>query len=174
MHAEQLNAARGRLRTIIFRPIYDAIKKVLRHREACCDKVACDYQRCLLATEAWPLEELGNQQPINVLLDRLATFRYDISTPTCNICNKDYNDHVKSVVSRVRASFDGLCLDCMNASMAKTGNSDKDYWKHAGLKQHEWVEGCRVEHKEPTWYFSFMGRREERDRFRKENPTGES
>lgn len=41
---------------------------------------------------------------------------------------------------------------------------DTDYWIHAELNV-EWDEKCRIIHGQPTWYFSFMGRREKMDLF---------
>lgn len=46
----------------------------------------------------------------------------------------------------------------MDASKPKLDSDDQDYWKHAGLGV-AWSQGCRIRHKQPTWYFSFMGRR---------------
>lgn len=75
---------------------------------------------------------------------------------------------VKRIETRVRGYFDGLCLDCLDRSKPKLGDADKDYWRHATLKEHEWVRGCRFPHKQSTWYFSFNGRKEDRDRLIKE------
>lgn len=44
---------------------------------------------------------------------------------------------------------------------------DTDYWIHAQLNV-LWDEKCRIIHGQPTWYFSFMGRREKMDIFQKE------
>lgn len=44
----------------------------------------------------------------------------------------------------------------MNGS--KFDNKDTDYWHHAD-RFVKWDEGCRIRHDQPTWYFSFMGRR---------------
>jgi len=47
----------------------------------------------------------------------------------------------------------------MDASKPKLRDSDEDYWAHA-RPQYAWDSECRVDHGQPTWYFSFMGRRE--------------
>jgi hypothetical protein len=56
--------------------------------------------------------------------------------------------------------FEGLCLDCMNKSLAtkskEPGSTDVDYWKHDLYES--WSSGCRFRHGQPTWYWSFMGR----------------
>lgn len=51
-------------------------------------------------------------------------------------------------------------LDCMSISKPKFGgDTDGDYWVHA--RQHgSWDAKCRIHHKQPSWYFSFMGRAE--------------
>lgn len=46
----------------------------------------------------------------------------------------------------------------MDASNPKLGDADEDYWKHSKLGVH-WDQGCRIRHQQPTWYFSFLGRR---------------
>lgn len=59
--------------------------------------------------------------------------------------------------------FEGLCLDCMDAS--KADDEDRDYWSHGTPKEHEFVYGCRAKrHSQPTWYFSYMGRKQRRDK----------
>ncbi|KAF7904327.1 hypothetical protein EAF00_001661 [Botryotinia globosa] len=59
---------------------------------------------------------------------------------------------------KVQEHFDGLCLDCMSISKPKNGkNVDAAYWMHDTLKQYSM--GCRVQHDQPTRYWSFMGRR---------------
>jgi len=45
----------------------------------------------------------------------------------------------------------------MDKSKPKTGDIDQDYWDHD--KERNWDYGCRIRHGQPTWYFSFMGRK---------------
>lgn len=72
---------------------------------------------------------------------------------------------------RTRCYFDGLCLDCLNKSQSKLADEHEDYWAHENLREQDYVKGCRVEHRQPTWYYSFMGRKEDKDRFmQKRNP----
>ena len=167
---EQLNAARGRLKTIVFYPLYAPIKSLLLHNDCkCAEGVAAGYQRALLATDSWPLEEIGHKKAMRALLDNLQKFKYKKPESACMSCHRNYEAIVKEVIVRTRNYFDGLCLDCMDASKAKTEDSDTDYWCHNDLTEDEFVYGCRVKrHGQPTWYFSFMGRKEEQDRFRKE------
>lgn len=47
----------------------------------------------------------------------------------------------------------------MDASKPKLRDADEDYWNHAedGVA---WDEDCRISHGQPSWYFSFLGRRQ--------------
>ena len=62
-------------------------------------------------------------------------------------------------VKKFRLLTWGFLLDCMNSSNPKLGDADEDYWKHTNLCVH-WDAGCRIRHQQPTWYFSFLGRRQ--------------
>lgn len=102
---------------------------------------------------------------MDVILDRLDKFRYEAKPSACSKnCRQDYKRMVRDVQTSVREYFDGLCLDCLSRSKPKLGDADRDYWRHGRLREHEWVRGCRFPHKQPTWYFSFNGRKEDRDR----------
>jgi hypothetical protein len=46
----------------------------------------------------------------------------------------------------------------MNGTSAT--NADKESWKHYE-KHHDWSEGCRIAHEEPTYYHSTIMRRRE-------------
>ena len=69
---------------------------------------------------------------------------------------------------RTGAYYDGMCLDCMDRLKPKTGDGDDDYWQHNNFRDEDgWFEGCRIKHKQPSWYFSFMGRKEDKDTLQK-------
>lgn len=55
----------------------------------------------------------------------------------------------------------------MNISGAR--DKDDDYWRHN--EPGAWGDKCRIQHGQSTWYFSFMGRREDRDKFQKKWKT---
>lgn len=80
------------------------------------------------------------------------------SVHTCRVCDFSHMQVVRDACKETRTYFDGLCLDCMDASKPKFGDADEDYWKHA--ENRNWDNGCRIRHLQPTWYFSFMGRRQ--------------
>ena len=99
------------------------------------------------------------------ILERLGKFNFEAKSSACGTCRQDYKGKVTRNAEFVETYFDGLCLDCLDRSKPKLGDPDMDYWRHHTLKENAWVPGCRVRHKQPTWYFSFNGRKEERDRF---------
>ena len=94
-------------------------------------------------------------------------------------CSFEFGEVVRKAVEKARSYFDGLCLgklhqlprarsnsvadgvivDCISLSHPKLADHDEDYWNHANLGV-AWDDGCRVRHKQPSWYFSFMGRRQ--------------
>ena len=47
----------------------------------------------------------------------------------------------------------------MAGSKCKFGDADGDYWRHAD-NDVQWDANCRIKHGQPSWYFSFLGRRE--------------
>ncbi len=118
--------------------------------------------------EIWPLETVFMKTCMSDILDNLKKFSYEAKSSACGSCRQDYRGMVMRIETRVRGYFNGLCLDCLDRSKPKHGDADTDYWRHATLKEHEWVRGCRFAHKQPTWYFSFNGRKEDRDRLVKE------
>ena len=98
------------------------------------------------------------------ILDRLEKFKFEAKPSACVTCRKDYKAMVTRSQEYVECYFDGLCLDCLDRSKPKLRDPDLDYWRHHKLKENQWINGCRFPHKQPTWYFSFNGRKEERDR----------
>ena len=104
------------------------------------------------------------------LLQRLNKFNFEPKSSACGTCRQDYRVKVTRTVDYVDDYFDGLCLDCLDRSKPKLGDADMDYWRHNDVKENEWVTGCRFRHKQPTWYFSFNGRKEDRDRLMKVRP----
>ena len=108
------------------------------------------------------------KKPVREILGDLDDFSYKAPKSACSTCRQNYPKLVGDVVSSVEFYFDGLCLDCLDRSKAKTGDIDMDYWCHHTPRIDEWCNGCRFPHKQPTWYFSFNGRKEERDRLVKE------
>ena len=168
MILEQLNAAKGRLRTVLHRGLFEPCESMFRATCSCRNETLYDYQNHLYDIGVWPLETIFMKHSMSEILERLDDFSYEAKPEACLGCRKNYQAHVEEVASELDEYIDGLCLDCLDRSKAKLTNIDKDYWSHHKLKETDWVNGCRFRHKQPTWYFSYMGRKEDRDRMLKE------
>ena len=165
MSQEQLNAAKGRLRTVLHRGLFRPCEHLFSTDCKCRKETLYDYQKHLVDIDVWPLETVFQKTPMNEILDRLNKFNFEAKPTACGTCRRDFRGKVKDIGEQVRRYFDGLCLDCLDRSRPKLGDPDMDYWRHHTLKENEWITGCRFSHKQPSWYFSFMGRKEDRDRF---------
>lgn len=150
---------------MLHRELFKPNDSLLRASCACKEKTLYGYEKVLYDINVWPLERVAQSSTILEILNRLDKFTYEPHKDACIFCRKDYNETVRAAQKLVKNYFDGLCLDCLTKS--KTGDMNKDYWVHNELQQHERVLGCRFNHSQATWYFSFMGRKEERDHFQK-------
>jgi hypothetical protein len=166
--AEQLNSAKGRLRTILHRELYEPIDELLvchsdfdkydRH-----PNVLFAYELALKRTGAWPIESKMISVSANQTMDNLGKVEVPPgetdSKEGCHLCKFDFKAAVEGAISETKGYFDGLCLDCMDASQPKFGDDDEDYWRHdeTGVA---WDRKCRISHGQATWYYSFMGRRQ--------------
>ncbi|KAL8927226.1 MAG: hypothetical protein Q9208_002402 [Pyrenodesmia sp. 3 TL-2023] len=160
---QQLNAAKGRLRNILNQHLLDVTKELFKANCRCKEKAFFGYGKALYKVNVWPPDTEALRNSIHTITDRLAKFHFTAAPGSCRSCAKNYNGIVSNACSYTLSYFDGLCLDCMD--MTKTENDNKDYWRHN--EQKEWDKECRATHGEPTWYFSFMGRKENEDRFRR-------
>lgn len=149
---------------------FKPVEGLLNAKCHCKEKTLFQYIKALHSTGVWPLDRVWSKINVSEILDRLNQFSYKPPESACRIhCQKDYGEEVGKAISYIRKHFDGLCLDCMDKSKAKTDDYDSDYWLHNSLNERQWDRGCRVKHGEPTWYFSFMGRKEDREQFFKAN-----
>lgn len=143
---------------------------------SCKEKTLFGYEKELYRIKAWPLERVAQKNSITEILKCLDDFSFGPPKEFCReYCQQNFRAVVVEAQALTRGYFDGLCLDCMDSSKAKTDNTDMDYWRHNSLREREMVQDCRFSHKQPTWYFSFMGRKEERDHYREKKsrkPTG--
>ncbi|KAK4546193.1 hypothetical protein LTR36_002330 [Oleoguttula mirabilis] len=161
---EQLNAAKGRLKTILHRNLYNPIDALLkRARCRCKANVLYAFEQGLANTGAWPLEAAFLSNSVERVLKMLEGFpgpqAFVPQTCGAQFCSFDFAHVVGNAKMECKRYFDGLCLDCMNASHPKLGDADEDYWAHSKLGVH-WDQGCRIRHQQPSWYFSFLGRRQ--------------
>ncbi|KAL8828413.1 MAG: hypothetical protein Q9170_006612 [Blastenia crenularia] len=162
---QQLNAARGRLRTILDQRLFEVTATLFQADCRCKEKTLFGYEKALYDVHAWPLSSEVLRNTIRIVLDRLKQFRYRTAPGACQSCNRNYERIVRQARENTETYFDGLCLDCLDRSKPKTENEDTDYWRHHTLQPGQWDAGCRVSHGQPSWYFSFMGRKEDRDAF---------
>ena len=170
----QLNAARGRLKTIVHRELYKPIKELLGASCKCKGNTLWGYEKALTDTEVWPLEDIGRYTTVQTIIDLLEDFTYKVAEDACMRCrHHNYNTVALKASEVAQEYFNGLCLDCMARMKPKLGDHDEDYRNHSKFRSEDgWFRNCRVPHKQPTWYYSFMGRQEVRDRLqrKKERP----
>ncbi|RHZ63233.1 uncharacterized protein CDV56_107643 [Aspergillus thermomutatus] len=178
--AEQLNAAKGRLRTILHQALFNRVNQIVDVATcACKERTVFDYLKELQRIEVSPLDMSSTKASVADMLDRLGQYdgaktrAHAVSSndtsgiqsrqSPCFECRLDGKVIVQRAISRVASYFDGLCLDCMDRTkgLRVEGNKDDDYWSHNAWKD-SYDRDCRISHNEPTWYFSFMGRKEKR------------
>jgi hypothetical protein len=74
----------------------------------------------------------------------------------------DWESVVLKAKANIEKYFDGLCLDCMNRSKPK--DLDDEYWKHNTNVNGRWDSRCRITHNQSTWYVSWLGRPDIREK----------
>lgn len=109
-----MNAARGRLKTILHRELYESVDTLLE--EVRCplrETVLWRYFAALNKTRSWPLERYMSKESINGLLHNLEYFEYNdphserCSWPKCG-CN--FKRVVENAIDETAQLFNGLCL----------------------------------------------------------------
>ena len=153
-----MNAAKGRLRTILHQKLYEPIDKLLRSTCSCKAETLWGYEKALTICGAWPIEQKGRVYSINAILDGLERFKYTVPDTVCDsTCRRDFDKIVQDARETIQVYFLGLCLDCID----QTDTHHDDNWHH--IRKAASSSGCRVRHREPTRYFSFMGLRDDED-----------
>ncbi|KAI0115833.1 hypothetical protein GGR51DRAFT_502229 [Nemania sp. FL0031] len=179
----QLSAARGSQRGRLEKFLPHASPPCLNHEGQCLDVIVFSHKQSLLKTGIKSLFSLADRKrTLNELLDNLDEYEFSLtiintgshhsngpvtplwSTKLCRDCTgiplarkaESLTSGVLAASRSVRKNFGGLCLDCMHKF--KTEGDDDDYFRHDEPGKHD--QGCRVEHGQPTWYFSYMGRKE--------------
>ncbi|KAF2634057.1 hypothetical protein P280DRAFT_414639 [Massarina eburnea CBS 473.64] len=163
-----MNHARGGLKTVLHRGIWNRVGKLLEQgpESNLCDEwdtVAGRYFAELVRIDAYPLETIFPKHSMNTILERLEKFKLgDIGD--CFCCEIDWRHHITKSIENTRTNFHGLCIDCMDSSKPKRGSTDEDYWMHLGTVGGRWDTHCRVKHGQQTWYVSWLGRSEHRQK----------
>lgn len=138
------------------------IKKFLFQACNCKEKALFNYCKGLDLTRTWPLEEWGSRKPTEEPLEGLKLSKYDPPEVACICCQYDIGSVVVQRTSlEVEDYFDGLCMQCMDSSRTSSKQMDTMYWSYD--RSRAWGANCSVNHGQPTWYFSFMGRKAEMD-----------
>jgi len=165
-----MNHARGGLKTCLHRGIWDKIGDLLeRGHDACKCRhwatTAGHYFAALVHTEAYPLEKTFSKNSVNDILTCLKKFDMPAqATSLCRLCLTDWDDEVARARRITMRYFDGLCIDCMDRSRPKRDNTDVDYWRQLESVDGRWDAKCRIRHDEPTWYVSWCGRDEHKQK----------
>ncbi|TVY51785.1 hypothetical protein LCER1_G006409 [Lachnellula cervina] len=165
---QQLNAVRGSMRGKIIAGLFEPLNNFCPLKCDVHEKSIAAYLEGVKRTEIWPLQHQHHKSNKDVT-DSAGFLNWKCSTPTgaCYTCQKQLGGaHIRKTRVDLMNYWEGLCLDCMDISQPKTGDSDTDYWLHNGLK--EWSKGCNLSHGRNTWYFSFMGRPEIMTKFQEE------
>jgi hypothetical protein len=152
-----MNGARGGLRSKMLRELFDPVSAFLMMRCGCKEKSLFAYNMGLSKTGIWPPH--GHyKKSIQQVLYSPGFLKFECTVPE-NACLACRGKLSVTAIDKVRCDlvkyFDGLCLDCMKRT--KSGDVDDDYWEHDFEKI--WDSGCRIKHGQPSWYFSFMGRK---------------
>lgn len=171
---DSLNGARGSLRLKLLQDFDKNSAPFLNSACTCSGNSLKAYMKALEETGLWPMISLSKHSINDILANPGVTqLKVDMPENACLSCKHNMRpDTLAKVQEKWIAAktswdrrfkywrFEGLCLDCMNKSMAtkskKPGSTDVDYWKHDLYEN--WSSGCRFQHGQPTWYWSFMGR----------------
>jgi hypothetical protein len=166
-----MNQARGRLKTVLHNGIWTKVGYLLKKRDCQCGQWASTaglYFADLVKTQAYPLEQTFPKNSLNDIMLWLGKFGMsDLSARCVGYCKVNWGNEVREAQEKTTRYFDGLCLDCMDKSKAKRKDTDEDYWKHLHSIDGRWDSKCRIRHGEPTWYSSWCGRDEHRQKLMK-------
>lgn len=85
--------------------------------------------------------------------------------PDCKRCrNQDWHSVVLKAKTISESYFDGVCLDCMDHSKPNVKTLDDEYWQHNTNVDGRWDTRCRFKHNQSTWYVSWLGRPDVREK----------
>ncbi|KAF1848908.1 uncharacterized protein K460DRAFT_279288 [Cucurbitaria berberidis CBS 394.84] len=164
-----MNASRGRLRNVLHKELWKSAETLMHRgkRSSTCthwEKSFANYFYALYTADVYPIELKCARASINTMLSRLDEF-YCPKGGCCSICTVDWEPAVEHAQTMTSKYFDGLCIDCMGNSRLPRGvDPDVKYWMKNGSSSGRWDQHCRIKHGEPTWYHSWCGRDEHRQR----------
>jgi hypothetical protein len=159
--AEKLNDVRLFLKVKLNKALFNPITSFLEGSCTCKEKALFEYCKGLRGTEIWPLEKRDQNMSIEETLSRLSNFSYKSPNERCSTCKRI--NALQEMPQDIAADFDGLCLDCMQTSedvdpvtsTLRAPPWEGSYWDQDLFQK--WGIDCRLNHGQPSWYFSFMG-----------------
>ncbi|KAF2491001.1 hypothetical protein BU16DRAFT_442825, partial [Lophium mytilinum] len=159
-----MNQARVRLKTILHSRLWLHPRNLLRTPHLCeCWKVTIsEYLSELVNLEVFPLDDFLHRASLSDITHRIRQFKHHSAAPNCTTCNINWVGVVFRAVRATEAYFDGLCLDCMERSRGRDG--DENYWRQCGSVDKLWDSRCRITHGEPSWYVSWLGRNDHKQK----------
>ncbi|RMZ66069.1 MFS transporter [Pyrenophora seminiperda CCB06] len=166
---DPLNHARGGLRNTLHKSLYSRVGHILRSEASLCscwDAAIGRYLFALTKCNAWPVDDVLNYSSITQVVRRLKAFSYNY-TPKCARCRSvDWETIVLKAQSNTLGYFNGMCLDCMHRSKPPCGGGtpDDEYEKRNQSINNRWDTQCRIKHGQPTWYISWLGRPDMREK----------
>ena len=125
------------------------------------------YEKALSLIFAEPQQEnKAEKKSLKMLLETIAKLRFDPGPPAYEkFCRQEFGNIIHAAMANANFPFQGLCLDCINRSTLKSDNVDLNFWSRNSVPPSNGVGKCRLDHKEFTSYFSFMGPEGARYRF---------
>lgn len=121
---QQLNAAKGRLRSILFNDLFKPNEKLLIAYCTCKEKTLYNYEKTLYQIHVWPMERTVRHSTMTQILDQLDEFVYVPHKEACGSCRHlNIDELVENAEIRARGYFEGMCLDCMDKSQPKFGKN---------------------------------------------------
>lgn len=139
--AEQLNAAKGRLRSILHYDLFKPNDQLLRARCPCRGKTLYNYEKTLYDIKVWPLERQFQRADMDTLLERMVDFSYEPHKSACGPCRtcykhrQGYGAMVEAARTHTEGYFDGLCLDCAERTKSVTRDEHMDYWYRDSMNE---------------------------------------
>ncbi|KAK8191559.1 hypothetical protein HDK77DRAFT_476580 [Phyllosticta capitalensis] len=163
---QQLNYAKSGLRTSLHRKLWTPFNVIFKRASCGCKETAIyNFQKRLTDERIWPLEETLRKDSMETVLHRLqgTDCRRPIWDRNCKGPGRCGSWHweldLHQAANDMWSKFDGLCLDCMDHSKPKTGDTDEDYWRHQEFDDEDGFYCSGFRHGRTSWFHSYMGRK---------------
>ncbi|KAK2614790.1 hypothetical protein N8I77_001592 [Diaporthe amygdali] len=159
----QIRIARSQLRVRVSQEIWSIIRSSrgwLSNSKRCACWVVAHYKYLEALKNAEVLcPELDRKKSVAELVKCIRAVEYEEPLNACLQCsNANIGQHL-SMAIRAGLDFEGLCLDCMLASVTpNTSPHPTPYQLYADRfdRKHERCLSCRFRHQHASWYFSWV------------------